>query len=514
MFNSRPHNSAHLAESIDDYRQDFEELHVLLTDCVNRLKRFLADIRRVKKHIAPETYEEMTKTADCYIEACRAQDSIVKKHSDIILHAPDNTESLDTAEKINKSAYEFLRTHQTLFGALITSTDWQSPSFAHSLHSQAGRQTNTIYATINDYKRDQHWDAHRYELAFLKANIDGFIKFPIQVCATPSGMAAFTTILNFLLLERKATRPVLIGKSIYFENKALVLQAFPDNVIEVEESDTDAVIRAIDSYNPSVVIFDSLSNSPDVAVPNLTAITKHLVAGCKSETFLVVDNTCLSVMFQPFPFVFAKHSKLRLIVFESLNKYHQFGYDRVTGGIFWSYGGDTGKLFDYRVHLGTNIPDLAIASLPTPNRKTLIKHLAKHQRNAMIVAFALQAWIDTHPQAPFSGIMYPGLSHHPSYNWTKNNTFCGSYLTIQFKKKYQTIPSYKRFVRAIIQKARRNHVDIVSGTSFGMNTTRVYLTAVRSRPHIPFIRVSVGTETRMAIEAVTQVCIETLSSFR
>ena len=513
MFNHPPAGNPYTAESVTDYREDFEELETLLTDAVTRLKRFLTDIRKAKKHIPALTYEGVTKTADQYIEACRLQYRAVEMCRKTLNHDTSGT-FLKSAEEIKKITHEFLRTHQTRFGALITSTDWQSPSFLYSKHSQAGRQTDTIYATINDYKRDQHWDGHNFELAYRKAYIDGFITFPIQVSATSSGMAAFTTILSFILLEKKATGPVLIGKSIYFENKALVMQAFPDAVIEVDESHTDEIIRAVDTHKPSVIIFDSLCNSPDVATPNLTAITKHLASSCKEETYFIIDNTCLSVTFQPFPLIFARHTKLRLIVLESLNKYHQFGFDRVTGGVIWSYGGDTAKLFDYRVHLGTNISDLTAASLPSPNRKILTKRLLRHHRNAQIVAARLQNWIDTHSESPFSMIMFPGLPNHPSNPWMKHSSFCGSYFTVQFKKKYQTITVYKRFVQAVIKTAKRNGVDIVSGTSFGMNTTRVYLTAVRSRPNTPFIRISAGTETRGTVEAVIGVFTDTFAVFR
>ena len=482
----------YITESLADYRQDFEELHYLLTDSINRLKRFLSDILKAKKYITHPTYEEITATAHHYIDACRTQIRMVTECN---------------------QAYEFLRTHQTLIGALITSTDWQSPTFLHATASQAGRQTNSIYATINDYKRDQHWDAHRYEQAFLKANIDGLIKFPIQVCATTSGMAAFTTILNYLMLEHKATRPVLIGKSIYFENKSLIKQAFGDLVVEVDESNTEQVIHAIDQYNPSIVFLDSLTNSPDIAVPDLTVITTHLVAHSKVETYLVLDNTCLSVMFQPYPLVFAKRSKLRLIVFESLNKYHQFGMDRVTGGIVWSYGGDTGKLFDYRVHLGTNIPDLVACSLPTPNRLILTKRLLRHHRNTSIITQSLQEWVTAHPNASVSEIVFPGLPNHPSYDWVKHRSFHGSYFMIRFKKKYRTISSYKRFVTAIIQTAKRSRVNLVSGTTFGTNTTRVYLTAIRSKPNTPFIRVSVGTENKQEVEAIITVFKKVFTRF-
>jgi cystathionine beta-lyase/cystathionine gamma-synthase len=501
-----------LEKAIADIRSDLEETLYLVGDTIRRLKTFISDLKKVKTHIDRTVYENTRIETEHYIDTyCQYEERIVAGLSSVTAIAPSDT-LLSETENIVKETRAFIRNYQCRVGALVTSTDWQSPTFAHSLKSQAGRQTNTIYATINDYKRDQHWDTYRYERAFLKENIDALIKFPIQVWTTSSGMAAFTTILHFLLFEQKNDRPVLIGQSIYFENKALVKRAYGDRVIEVDENDTKSVIEAIQTHNPSLIIFDSLTNAPTIPVPDLPAIIRFLKQHVREDTYLVIDNTCLSVMFQPLSLLRGRRTKLRVIVFESLNKYHQFGMDRVTGGILWSVGRDTEKLFDYRVHLGTIMPDVTSASLPTPNRKLLTRRIQRHERNASLLSSAIQEWIDTHPKSPFAKIIFPGLPNHSANGMPL--PFHGSYFMIEFKKPYQTIPSYKRFVSTVIDQAKRSRVDIVSGTSFGLNRTRIYLTAVRSKPTTPFVRVSVGVEHRIAIENITQVFIRACSHFR
>ncbi|KKU81399.1 MAG: putative cystathionine beta-lyases/cystathionine gamma-synthases protein [Microgenomates group bacterium GW2011_GWA2_47_8] len=466
----------------EDIRQTLDELKYLLGDADRRLQTFLCDIAKNKRHIHTHSYAESRAMALGY----RQEIALLTKR----LSSRD--------ESVTRDTQEYLRTHQTLFGALITMTDWQSPSYTHTLASQAGRETGRIYATMNDYKRDQHWDAYRYEQAFLKENIDVLIKFPVHVHATSSGMAAFTTILLFLLGEKKATGKVLCGTSVYFENKALITQLFADQLIIVDESDTKKIIKSIDTYHPSVIFLDSLTNTPDVVVPDLSRVIRHLLSA-KKETHLVIDNTGLSIRFQPFPILFGRRTNLRLIQFESLNKYHQFGMDRVTGGIIAALGGDTGKLFDYRAHAGTNITDVGAASLPTPNRSILAKRLTRHSRNAAFLARALKTWIHEHPNSPFTGISFPGV---------------GSYFTIKFKKRYNTIPSYRRFVKLSLAAAKRYNINVVSGTSFGLNTTRIYLTALRSKPNTPFVRIAVGTEHIHALQSLRDALIETLKRFR
>ena len=57
----------------------------------------------------------------------------------------------------------------------------------------------------------------------------------------------------------------------------------------------------------------------------------------------------------------------------------------------------------------------------------------------------------------------------------------------------------------VIEEAKKRDLDLVSGTSFGFNVTRIYLTAMHADEIIkPFVRVSVGTETCDEIERLAQ----------
>jgi cystathionine beta-lyase/cystathionine gamma-synthase len=508
-----PVNTAFLKQSLFDIREDLCECRYLISDSQNRLKTFFRDIQKVKIHINPRIYQETCITVDQYLSLYTEYTHTVHEQISKLDSLAPSLTILEESENILSETREFLRSYQAKVSALITSTDWQSPSFAHSLRSQAGRQLNTIYATINDYKRDQHWDSYRYERAYLSEYIDGLIKLPVNIWATSSGMAAFTTILSFLMLEHKIKNPVIIGKSIYFENKALLRLAFGEKIIEVDESDTQGIIQVIKTHNPSALFFDSATNAPMLPVPDLKYILRYCIANVRQETYIVIDNTCLSTTFQPLPLFLGHLTKLKLIMFESLNKYHQFGMDRVTGGILWGIGADTEKLFDYRVHLGTIIPDVLACSLPTPNRTLLDLRLARLDRNTTLLATSLESWIQAHPDSPFTSVIYPGLATHPDYKHTMLLPFHGSYFTIQFKRKYQTINSYKRFVALVIATAKKYRIAIVSGTSFGLHTTRIYLTAVRNKPDKPFIRISLGTEHRLALEQIQQVFENVLTHF-
>ncbi len=480
-----------------DIVETLNEVSYLLSDADRKLARFLGIIQKNKKHITPQTADRIVRTVQVYRHDLSSQKEIINACY-VKTRRLSSEKEVESITGVIENAREHLRTHLGLFGTLITSTDWQSPTFAHSLFSQAGRETGRIYATMNDYKRDQHWDSYYYEQAFLREYIDVLIKFPAHIFATSSGMAAFTTILLFLVGEKKISGPILAGNSIYFENKGLLTQLFGNSVIYEDETDMESFIGAVKAHKPSVIFIDSLTNSPSIIIPNIPKLIGWLAAHAVKETYLIIDNTGLSVLLQPYKHLFGRRTKLRIITFESLNKYHQFGMDRFTGGIVTSYGMHTGKLFDYRDHGGTNIIDSTAAALPTPNRKLLSARLARHTRNARKLASSLRQWLAGHPANAVEEISYPGQ---------------GSYLALKFTPKKHTIKTYKRFVETAVAIAKRHNVNLVSGTSFGLDTTRIYLTAVRSRPNTPFVRIALGTEHVLMLKKITDVFIETLKQF-
>jgi len=467
-----------------DEQETALEIIYLLSDVDDKLSRVKKVLKKQKGHINPQTYESINQTIEHY------QKTLAQHLTQIQSNMFEDT--------LQDQAREFLRTSIGQIAALITSTDWQSPTFAHALFSQAGRETGKIYATRNDYKRDQHWDAFIYEQAFLKEYIDVFFKLPAHVFATSSGMAAFTTILLFLIGEKKLSGPILAGDSIYFENKGMLTQLFGDNVVYSNEQNLESFIHDVQTHKPAAIFIDSLTNAPDIITPDVTQLIQWLVSHVERETYLIIDNTGLSVALQPYKHIVARRTKLRIITFESLNKYHQFGLDRTTGGIITAYGTETGKLFEYRDHAGTNISDVAAAMLPTPNRKFLTAKLKRHERNAKMLSSALQTWITSHPKHAVTGVSYPGQ---------------GSYLALQFAHNKQTIPTYNKFVSKALAHAKRLNVNLTSGTSFGLPTTRIYLTAVRSHPNTPFVRIALGTEHKLSIRTLIEVFVQTMQQF-
>jgi hypothetical protein len=349
------------------------------------------------------------------------------------------------------------------------SANWQSPSAIHAVYDEAGNESGKIRLTMNDYKRDYHADATAYEQSFRRKYIDGIVTIAVRAHLVSSGMAGLTTILAFLLGEGLAEGVILAGTNTYFQSKDLIAKLLADRLSLVHESDTRSILAVIRDRKPGAVFLDSATNSHDMTRPDLTAIITTLVKTLRHDMALVIDNTCQATRFQPIPLLLGKHTRLRLFVYESLNKYHQFGADRVTAGIIWAYGPGTEKLFDYRKNCGTIIPDLSARALPLPDRALLDRRLDRMERNARFLAERLR---------PRADVAYTG----------------GSLLAVRFGSAKQTISRSKIFLNQAINEAKKQTVPLVAGTSFGFDTTRIYLTASTSRYGEPFLRLAAGTE--------------------
>lgn len=486
----------YVEQSRTDAIEDCDELLWLIDGYRKKLVRFQKILQREKTFLPIRIHEEHVSLAMRLDESlCKGINELseVKKK---LLAQKNLTDLLCFASAKKQDWGMYLRSVQGIIGSIMVALDWQSPSYAASITPQAGSQRGRIYATLNDYKRDHHLDAYPYEKAFVKEYIDVPFKPFVRLYATSSGMAAFTTALNFLIMEKKITGSVIMGSNVYFENKELLVKSFGSSLYEVDEFDTTGIIEKIKKFSPSVLFFDTISNSACMAMPDLETIIEHVKKNVKSDTYIVIDNTCASVFFQPLKKYIHTPRNLHFIVIESLNKFHQFGCDRVTGGIVWVYGKEAGRFFEYRMHLGTNIPDASVHALPMPNRERLTARMMRLSRNASLIAQGLQKYIS---------VVYPGLPAYKGFEWSKKNSFHGAFLVPQFVGKKNSVHAYQKFISNSIKIARNEGVGLIAGTSFGFSTTRVYLTALRASITTPFLRISAGTEQLWEIERLSEI---------
>lgn len=473
-----------------DLSDDFEELEYLVWDSRSKLNHFSGKLKKNTNNIHTGSYKNVSDFTQFLINKYKKINDEITNGKQILKSGKISEMAVYNLIQKKGSLFDQIRVCQNIFPSVITSLDWQSPSFLNSVISQAGLQTGKIQGTINDYKRDTHLDEECFEKAYLKEYVVCRWKIFLRAFLTGSGMSAFTAIFNYLLAENKLSGKVIIGKNVYFQYKQILEKTLGKNIVKGDESDLNQLILLIKKYKPDAVFLDSLTNAKNIIIPELNGLIEFLRNGVNKETYLVIDNTGASVFFQPFKNISPLRSKLRIICFESLNKYYQFGMDRVTAGIIIAMGKDIGKISEYRKHTGTNIPDTSVYALPTPNRKLLLKKLDRHKRNAVFLASQLESFIKQNGNCPVAKIIYPGF---------------GSYFNLDFEKNWNNTRHLKNFLKTVVMTAKKRKVNIIAGTTFGIPVTRVYLTSLWTKYGEPFIRIAVGTETFKEIAGLREV---------
>ena len=487
----RPAAAELVAEAFADLSADFDELLHLARGAASVLEQARTDLEAARPLLHAQTRELLAAQARASLRRLASAEERLLGLRRLADSGRRTRSLLDRLAAEKAAVADLLRTEQALVAAVAGAADWQSPSFLHSRLPAAGRHAGRITAHWNDYKRDRHLDAEVYEARYLAEMVDG--PPGLQALLTSCGMAAFTTVLSFLLLDGLLERPVVASAGLYHESRLLLERALPGRVHVVDERDTAALLRAIDDIRPSAIFLDSLSNTKWMPVPELGRVLERLRG---SGTYLVVDNTCLSVACRPFALA---HASVRLIVFESLLKYAQLGLDRTNAGVIVARPGDAARLAHYREHLGTNVPDVAVHALPRPDRRVLERRLARLQRNALFLAHRLREQVRGRAE-----IVYPGLSSHACAPAARLLGFRGGCLSIVFDDGDDGRGSERALVQEAVAQARRRGVALVGGSSFGFDTTRIYLTAARADHVEPFVRVAAGTEHRLAMEPLAE----------
>jgi cystathionine beta-lyase/cystathionine gamma-synthase len=505
---SRATLAALRAASLQDLRADFAALAAIATAARARLARSLVELDRARPHLQRATRREVERALRAEVSRYDAQLRGLER----LRRDATATPSAALLRRLTSQKHvhaDRLRARQALSAALVVATDWHSPSISHAVRSTAGRYTGRVHAYHDEYKRDRHPDAAELESAWLREYVDNPHGHDVRALATSSGMAAFSTILGCLLTEPGAHGPVLMGASTYHECRQLISSGpLGGRTHVVDETGTKRLLQAIDEHRPSVIFLDSLCNAAGLTLPDLPRVISHLARSGRLVR-MIIDNTGRSASFQPLALA-PRAIGVELVVFESLTKYAQLGLDRTAAGMIVAPRRLADRLDKCREHLGTNLTDLAVHQVPEPNRRLLLERLARLGRNARELAiFLAERYAGRgHPIR----VDYPGLPGHPSYPIARTLVFQGG--TFGLTPEVDSHELRAQLVKAILYEARRRRVPLVEGTSFGFDTTRVYCTASSPAHGRPFVRIAVGSEHRLGVEALKQVLVAAAEALR
>ncbi|OGC88301.1 hypothetical protein A2419_00345 [Candidatus Adlerbacteria bacterium RIFOXYC1_FULL_48_26] len=499
-----------MEETLADLREDYERLRALYSSAQERVQAFSIHLDKAHGSYVKPTRVYVKSQADglqAILQGISAEVERVLKN-DALWNVGHEEELIQKKKEYG----DLLRTFHATLGGLLSSGNWQSPSIWHTHTAQAGNETGKISVSANDYKRDMHIDEKRYGQQFVKAYVDHPLRLAPFAFPTSSGMSAVTTVLTSLHSRVAPDSVVMVGQASYFQNKWQLEKLFPGQIHYVDEFDTENMLLMAEKLQPSIVFLDSICGAESLAMPNLSVLIPKLSNLLSAESTLVLDNTGLASFCQPLRDLPLKPlGGMKLVVVESLLKFHQFGFDRAGGGIIWTPVGSEQGMFEARMHLGTIMPDASVLAMPVPDRELFDTRLSRIGRNAKIFAQELDEFVGD-GKGMLARVVHPSLPSHGAYSWAKDLPFQGPFVTLSFKEEKQDVSNYDAFVSRVEKAAQAAGVDIVGGTSFGFDTTRLYVTA-RYATNItaPFVRVSLGTETRGELDALIAVFKKALS---
>jgi cystathionine beta-lyase/cystathionine gamma-synthase len=503
------HPGAGSAASCAELRTDLQAL----AERVRALRaRLRVHLRRLDA-AAPDVPVSAARAVAPHVrELGAACDALASRLDRAAMRAGDDAAALERLRRVRREGAWRWRSLLGLAAAARTALDWQSPSFAHARRSQAGTLAGRVTGTKNDYKRDHHADADAYEAAWLDAYVDAPAGVRLQAYATASGMAALALAAVFVR-GHIGDAPVLLGRSCWFQSRTLVRRLWGERqVIDVDERDVDAIAALAHERGAGAVFLDSLGNTEALPWVDLARLLPLLAQRVRRPLVVVLDNSLLASAGQAARGLPPHAPHLRLIVVESLNKYHQAGADRASAGMLWAAGEGLEGLFDTRMVLGVNIPDSHVHVLPPPDRAALDARLARIGRNARLLAERLQQAIaQAGGRLPFEGVVHPALAPHAAAERARALPFAGGTLNLIPRGPYRGSDAALRFIALAIEAARREGVELVGGAGFGFDDTRLYLTALFSSEHgRPFLRVAAGTECEVDAERTATVLVQAM----
>jgi cystathionine beta-lyase/cystathionine gamma-synthase len=374
-----------------------------------------------------------------------------------------------------------------LVGQIVTMSHWQSPAIDSAVVDNVGSLKGKILAHFNDYTRDMHVLGVEFEKAYRKQYVPIPHTIPVFTFATSSGMAAMTTAALFIQGETPNDGTILMGKSCYFETKQLINKLFGHRVHEVDLSDTELTRDTCNKYKPVAIFADTLGNEPSMRQVEISDLV-HLASGATRDRVFIVCDPSANTLSATYIKGFTLPTNITLIGIESQNKLLQYGLDRVCAGIVWGTGYISQKLYDYRDHAGTICPDTTIATLPTPNREMAKLYTKRLVRNTEELVSYLRnnAKIKTKK----IHVIYPAKSQ-------------GVYLILHWRQ--SLLHSYNRYIHQVVAAAKKSNIQIVHGTSFGLQTTRIYTVAMHTQYSHSFLRISLGSETASQIQTLGEL---------
>ena len=215
--------------------------------------------------------------------------------------------------------------------------------------------------------------------------------------AFSSGMSALMTVTRLV----KSGERIVTGDDIYGGTSRLLAQVVPKvgiEVVNVDMNDLDAVYRAVDGGNTTMVMLESPTN-PRLQITDIRAISDH---AHERGALVCVDNSIMAPVFQ---------SPLALGADISMTSATKFiaGHSDVTGGILAVKGEALAKEVYFHQNAEGTLLGPFDCWLALRGLKTMSLRMTKQQENAVAIA----RWLESHPLVTY--VNYPGLESNAGH---------------------------------------------------------------------------------------------------
>ncbi|WUS99731.1 pyridoxal-phosphate dependent enzyme [Streptomyces sp. NBC_00708] len=434
-------------------------------------QRYLEAVALPKAKVAHEALDRLRDLADDLAQELRSPESGLP---DVAPGAQEDVLRL------------LLRVRETLSNGL----EWASPAYDQSRRVNFYDTSAQAAGGVN-YARYGTNDLRTLELGLTE--MLGLPRSGAELLATSSGMAAYQVIESLLL--RHAVEPgdtIAYAPYIYFEAAEQLEGLRFLNHVRAECYDADLLVDMVEEHNAKVLFADPVNNVAGLPVVDLRRLAE-LTEGRDgwSERWLVIDGTMVSGALNVFD-LFDKPGHPQILYYESASKYAQFGLDLQMAGVCVVPSHLAAAARTIRRNTGTILYPDALARFPRADRGAYLNRMVQMSANARVIANVLRgdSRIAEH-------ILVGCVDDWRERGWAHG----GAVLTVEFRRAgLNNRDGLEAVIERMLGNARARGVPLVKGLSFGFSTTRVSAASAMAQGSDPFLRFSVGTHAREAIQ--------------
>lgn len=314
---------------------------------------------------------------------------------------------------------------------------------------------------------------------------------------TSSGQAAYTVAESFLIRNILSKEPTIVScPYIYFENLEQIQALKNVNFILSDSWKIEDMIELVEKENAEALFIDPLANLGTLHTTDFVQFAKLLEGHNWEDKWIVVDGTMVSGGINLFE-IFNKPYHPHILYLESGSKYLQFGLDLQMAGIVVVEKQYLPELNVHRRNTGTVMYQSGVTKFPSYDRETFLSRMRLLTRNSEILCKTLEK---LNKDKNRINITFP-------FNWRELGwQHGGGVVAVNFEETgVNNKPCLDFLIDLIIQECKNEDIPFTKGVSFGFSTIRISAAAAMAQNKPPFLRFSIGEESKEEMEKICSI---------